>query len=85
MEELEGLAYDDPCSDSDAIIMGVDGPQGPQLSLHDEPVDSPPNTPRVSASRSLGLPMEHMLLLVPAIAGVETVEVHVTEAELDDI
>ena len=46
MEESEGLAYDDPCSDSDATILGADGPQRPQLSLHDEPADSPPNTPR---------------------------------------
>ena len=44
MEELEGLAYDDSHSDSNATIMGADGPQGPQLPLHDEPADSLPNT-----------------------------------------
>ena len=44
MEESEGLAYDDPHSDSNATIMGVDSLQGPQLSSHDEPADSPPNT-----------------------------------------
>ena len=83
MEELEGLTYDDPHSDSDATIMGVDSLQGPQLSSHDEPADSPPNTPRSLASHSLGSPMEHML--VPTVAGVDTVEVHVTEEELDDL
>ena len=31
MEKLEGLAYDDPCSDSDAAVRGVDGLQGFQL------------------------------------------------------
>ena len=36
MEGSEGLAYDDPWSDSDATVMGADGPQGPALSLHDE-------------------------------------------------
>ena len=51
MEEAKGLAYDDPQSDSDATIMGVSGSQGPELSLHDEPADSPPSTPRSSAPR----------------------------------
>ena len=40
MEESEGLAYDDHHSDSDATVMGADGPQGPQLSSCDEPADS---------------------------------------------
>ena len=85
MEESEGLAYNDPRSDSDATIMGADGSQGPQLSSHDEPADSPPNIPWGSAPHLLGSPMEHMLLLMPAVTGVDTVEVHVTEAELDNL
>ena len=85
MEESEGLAYDDPHSDSDATITGVDGSQGPELSSHDKPADSPPNTLRSLAPCSPGLPMEHMPLLVPAVTSVDTVEVHVTEEELDDL
>ena len=34
MGESEKLAYDDPWSDSDAMVVGVDGPQGPVLSPH---------------------------------------------------
>ena len=37
MEEAEGLAYDDPRSDSDATVIEADGSQGPELSLYDEP------------------------------------------------
>ena len=85
MEELEGLAYNDPRSDSDATITGVDGPQGSQLSSHDEPADSPPNTPWGLAPHLPGLPMEHMPPLMPAVTSVDTVEVHVTEVELDDL
>ena len=40
VEEAEGLAYDDPWSDSDTTVMGVDCSQGPELSLHDEPTGS---------------------------------------------
>ena len=69
--------------------MGVDGLQGPQLSSHDEPADSPPNTPRGSAPHSLGSPIEQMPPLVPTatmpVSGMDTVEVHVPEAELDDL
>ena len=85
MEESEGLAYNDPHSDSNATIMGPDGLQGPELSSDDKPADSPPNTPRSLASHSPGLPMEQMPLLVPTVAGVDMVKVHVTEAELDDL
>ena len=85
MEESEGLAYDDPHSNSDATITGADSPKGPQLSSCDEPADSLPNTPRGSASHSPGSPMEHMPPLVPAVASVDMVIVHVTEAELDDL
>ena len=85
MEEAEGLTYDDPRSDSDATITGVDGSQGPELSSHDKPADSPPNTPRSLAPHLLGSPMEHMLPLVPTVASVDMVEVHVTEEELDKL
>ena len=44
MEESEGLAYDDPCSSSDATVMGVDSPPGPALSLCNESANSSPNT-----------------------------------------
>ena len=40
MEELEGLAYDNPHSGSDATITGADSLPGPQLSLRDESADS---------------------------------------------
>ena len=85
MEEFEGLAYDDPHSDSDTTVMEADGPEGLQLSSCDEPADSLPNTPRRLASHTLGLPIEHMLPLVPAVTGVNTVKVHVTEVEIDDL
>ena len=85
MEEAEGLAYDDPRSDSDATIMGMDGLQGPELSLHDEPTGSPPNIPRSLAPHLPGSPMEHMLPLEPTVAGMDVVKVHVDEEELDDL
>ena len=85
MEEAEGLAYDDPQSDSDATVMGADGSQGPELSLCDEPTDSPPNTLRSLAPRLPGLPMEYMLPLEPAVAGRDVVEVHIDEEELNDL
>ena len=49
VEKAKELAYDDPRSDSDAMVMGVDGSQGPELSLHDETTNFPPNTLRRSA------------------------------------
>ena len=89
MEESEGLAYDDPHSNSDATINGADGPQGSQSSLHDEPADFPPNTLRGLAPHSLGSPMEQMPPLVPTaatpVSGMDTVEVHVPKAELDNL
>ena len=85
MEEAKGLAYDDPRSDSDATVMAADGSQGPELSSCDEPADSPPNTPRILAPCSLGLPMEHIPLLVPTVTDVDMVEVHATEEEFDDL
>ena len=89
MEDSEGLAYNDPHSSSDATITGADSLPGPQLSLHDESADYPPNTLRGSAPHSPGLPMEQMPSLVPAAAmpasGIDTVEVHVPQVELDDL
>ena len=69
----------------DATIMGTDSSQGPELSLCDEPADSPPNTPRSLAPHLPGSPMEHMPLLVPTATSVDTVKVHVTKEELDDL
>ena len=85
MEEAEGLAYDDPRSDSDATVMGVDGSQGPESSLHDKPTDSLPNTPRSLAPCLLGLPMEHMLPLEPTVTGVDAVKVHIDKEELNNL
>ena len=85
MEESKGLAYNDPWSDFNATVMGADGSQGPELCSCDKPADSPPNIPRSLAPHSLGLPMEHMLLLVPTVTGVDTAKIHVTEEELDDL
>ena len=87
MEESEGLAYNDPHSSSNATIVGADSLPGPQLSSRDESANSPPNTLRGLAPHSPGSPMEQMLLLVPTVAmlasGMDTVEVHVPQAELD--
>ena len=85
MEETEGLAYDDPWSDSDVTVMGVDGLQGPGLSLHDEATGSPPNTQRSSTPCMPGLPMEHMLPLEATVAGGDTVKVHIDEEELNNL
>ena len=89
MEESEGLAYDDPHSSSDATIMGADSPPRPQLSSCDESANSLPNTLRGLAPHSVELPMEQMLPLVPKVtmpaSGMDTVEVHVPQAELDGL
>ena len=85
MEQAEELAYDDPRSDPNATVMGVDSSQGPELSLCDEPTDSPPNTQRSSAPHLPGLPMEHMPPLEPTVTSGDTVEVHVDEEELNDL
>ena len=85
MEEAEGLAYDDLWSDSDAMVMGVDGLQGPALSLRDKAANSPAHTLRRVALHMLGLPMDHMLLLEVAVTSGDTIEVHVNEAELDNL
>ena len=85
MEGSEGLAYDDPQSDSNATVTGVNGPQGPALSLRDEAANCPPHTPRCAAPCMLGSPMDHMPPLEVAITSRDAVEVHVDEAELDNL
>ena len=85
MEGAEGLAYDDPQSDSDTTVMGVDDPQGPALSLHDEATNPPSHTPRHAALHLPGLPLDHMLPLEAAIASRDAGKVHVDEAELDNL
>ena len=84
MEEAEGLAYDDPQSDSSATVMGADGLQGPGLSLCYEAADSLPNTPRSLAPCMLGSPMEHMPLLEATVTDRCAVKVHVDE-ELNNL
>ena len=49
IEESEGLAYDDPWSDSmesTAMVMGMDNSWGPALSLRGKAINCPPHTPR---------------------------------------
>ena len=69
MEGSQGLAYDDPWLDSDATMMGLDCPQGTASSL---PTWGPV-TPHM-----LGSPMDQL-------PPMEAVEVHVNEAELEDL
>ena len=76
MEGLEGLAYDNPWSDSNAMVMGADCPWGPALS---------PHTPRCAAPHMPGLPMDHLPPLEVAITGRDAMEVHVDESELDNL
>ena len=85
MEGSEGLAYDDLRLDSDAMVMGADSPQGPALSLSDEAANPPPHTSRCAALHMPGSPMDHMPLLEVAITGGDAIEVHVDEAELDNL
>ena len=85
MEGSEGLAYDDPWSDSDTTVTEVDSPQGPALSLHGQATDPPPHTLRHAAPSMPGLPMDHMPPLEVAFAHEDTMEVHVDEAELDNL
>ena len=85
MEEAEGLAYDDPRSDSDAMVIGADGLQGPELSLHDKATDSPPNTPRSLAPHMPGSPMEHMPPQEAAVTGGDVVKVHIDEKKLNNL
>ena len=89
VEELEELAYNNPCCSSYATIMGADSLLVPPLSSHEESGNSPPTTARGPAPHAQGSPMEQMPLLVPAVAtpalGADTVEVHVPQSELDNL
>ena len=85
MEGLEGLTYDDPQSDSNAMVTGADGLQGPALSLCGKATNPLPHTLRHAAPSMPGSLMDHMLPLEAAIAGGDAVEVHVDEAELDNL
>ena len=85
MEEAKGLAYDDPQSDSDAVVKGADSSQGPELFLCDEPTDSPPNTPKSLTLHMLGLPMEHMPPLEAAVTSRDAVKVHSDEEKLNNL
>ena len=89
MEELEELAYDNHRSSSDATITGVNSPSVPPLSSHEESGNSPPTTVRGPAPHAQRLPMEQMLLLVPAVtmpaSGVDAVKVHIPQSELDNL
>ena len=67
------------------MVMGADGPQWPALSLHGKATEPPPHTPRCVAPSMPGLPMDHMPPLEAAIAGGDAIEVHVDEAELDNL
>ena len=69
MEGLQGLAYDDPRSDSNAMKTGADCPRG-TTSM---PPTQGPVTPRMPGS-----PMDQL-------PPMEAVEVHVNEAELEDL
>ena len=80
MEEAEGLAYDDPWSDSDAMVTGADSSQGPALSLHDKATNSPPHTSMSLAPCMLGSLMDHLLPLEEV-----HIEVHIDEEELDNL
>ena len=87
MEELEELAYDDPCSSSD--VMEVDSLSVPPLYSHEESRNSPPTTARGPAPHAQGSTMQEMLPLVPTVtmlaSGADTVEVHVPQSELDNL
>ena len=72
MEGLQGLAYDDPQSDSNATVMGVDCPWGPASLPH----TWSPVTPHM-----LGSPMDRL----PPMEAAITMEVHVTKFDLDDL
>ena len=64
MEESEELAYDDPCSSSDATIIGVDIPSVPPLSSCKESGNCLLTTARGPAPHAQGSPMEQMPPLV---------------------
>ena len=85
MEEAEGLAYDDPWSDSDATVMGAGSSKGPELSLHDEAADSLPHTLRSLAPHMPGSPIYHMPPLEVAVASRDVADVHIDEEKLNNL
>ena len=91
MEEYEGLAFDDPCSGSDTTVTGADSPSAPLSSPRDKSGDSQPTMSRGSAPCSQESPMEAggMLPLTAVVttpaSSVDTVEVHVSQSELDNL
>ena len=91
MEESEGLAFDDPHSDSDTTITRVHSTAVPLSSPHDELGDSPPTRSRGSAPHTQGSLMEAegMPLLMARAAtlasGADAMEVHVSQSELDSL
>ena len=85
MEGSKGLAYDDLWLDSDTMVMGADGLQGPALSLCDKAANPPPLTLRHAVPRMLGSRMDYMPPLERAITSGDAIEVHVDEADLDNL
>ena len=91
MEESEGLTFDDPHSGSDTTVIKVDSLSVPPFSPHNELGDSPPTRLRGSAPHSLRSPMKAggMLQLMAMVAmlafGADTVEVHVSQSELENL
>ena len=85
MEGSQGLAYDDPWSESNTTVMGLDGPQGPALSLWDVAAKPLPHTLRCVALSMLGSLMDHMPPLEVAITSGDAMVVHIDEAKLDNL
>ena len=72
IEGSEGLAYDDPWSDSDATVTGADCLWGPALSPH----TLSHATPRMPGS---------LMDRLPPMEAAITVELHMNESKLDDL
>ena len=90
MEESEGLAFDDRCG-SDTTITGADSLLVPLSSPHDESGDSPPTMSRSSAPCSQESPMEAgkmpplTAVVTTTASSADTVEVHVSQSQLDNL
>ena len=91
MEELEGLAFDDPHSGSDTTVTGVDSPLTPLSSPCDKSGDSPSTMSRGSAPHSQESPMQEgkmppltATVTTPA-SSVDAVEVHVSKSKLENL
>ena len=88
IEGSEGLAYNDPRSDSMdsmATVMGADNSQRPALSLHDKAVNCLSNTPRSTTLHMPGSPMDQILPLEVAVTNRDAVKVHLDEDELNNL